>query len=260
MNVTCTARQLPRDRHSEAARKAVEINPQNLPLGADLDEVTGESGDRLAIEIKKWWGPNVDLTVGFMDSPPKDLQQRILDHMNAWGEKGAHIRFRFSTTDPMVRIARLTDTDMPGYGGYWSYIGTDVSLIPADQPTLNLEGFTMNTSESEFRRVVRHEAGHTLGFPHEHMRKELVERLDPAKVIAEYTRSQGWSEQEVKNQVLTPLEEASIFGTIHTDQTSIMCYQIDGSLTYDGQPIQGGVDINELDYTFAGHVYHGRPR
>lgn len=38
---------------------------------------------------------------------------------------------------------------------------------------LRLQGFTMNTPESENKRVIRHEAGHTLGFPHEHMRKAL---------------------------------------------------------------------------------------
>lgn len=52
------------------------------------------------------------------------------------------------------------------------------------------------------------------------------------------------------------LEEGSILGT-GTDQTSIMCYQIDGSLTLDGEPILGGVDINESDYGFAAAVYSG---
>jgi hypothetical protein len=56
-----------------------------------------------------------------------------------------------------------------GSEGYWSYLGTDIRLIPWNRPTMNLQGFTMNTSESEYKRVVRHETGHTLGFPHEHI-------------------------------------------------------------------------------------------
>ena len=56
-----------------------------------------------------------------------------------------------------------------GSEGYWSYLGTDIRLIPRNRPTMNLQGFTMNTSESEYKRVVRHETGHTLGFPHEHI-------------------------------------------------------------------------------------------
>jgi hypothetical protein len=66
-------------------------------------------------------------------------------------------------------------------GGYWSYLGTDILLIPPSQQTMNLEGFTMNMPETEYRRVIRHEAGHTLGFPHEHMRKELIARIDREK-------------------------------------------------------------------------------
>lgn len=80
---------------------------------------------------------------------------------------------------------------------------------------MNLEGFTVTTADSEFRRVVRHEAGHSLGFPHQHMRQELIRRLDRDKVIAGYTAAQGlgWTKQEVINQVLTPLEESSVSGT-----------------------------------------------
>ena len=39
------------------------------------------------------------------------------------------------------------------------------------------------------------------------------------------------------------------------DQTSIMCYQLPGSITRDGRPILGGPDINQTDYAFAGRIY-----
>jgi hypothetical protein len=251
---TCVTRLLPKEQWLEAAKRAIKINPKNLPPGADPDELMGESGERIAIVINKWWGPEVLLTVGFLDSPPRDLRDRLIEHMNAWG-RDANVRFVETATDPVVRISRFSDADIPEMGGYWSYIGTDVSLIHPDQPTLNLEGFTMATPDSEFYRVVRHEAGHTLGFPHEHMRRELIERLNREKVIEAFMESQGWSEQEVIDQILTPLEESSILGTANTDQTSIMCYQIDASLTINGQPILGGLDINELDHGFAAAVY-----
>src|SRR5262249_58930908 len=134
-------------------------------------------------------------------------------------------------------------------------LGTDVLLIKRNRPTMNLEAFTMTTPDSEFFRVVRHETGHTLGFPHEHMRKAIIDRLDREKVIADFMRTQGWTRQEVIDQVLTPLEEASVLGTPLADETSIMCYQIDGGLTTDGQPVEGGTDINDLDYEFAASVY-----
>ena len=30
--------------------------------------------------------------------------------------------------------------------GYWSYLGTDILLIPPDQPTMCLQGFTERTA------------------------------------------------------------------------------------------------------------------
>jgi hypothetical protein len=38
-----------------------------------------------------------------------------------------------------------------------------------------------------------------------------------------------------------------------------MCYQIPGSITKDGKPITGGVDIDKSDYAFAAKIYH-KPR
>ena len=113
----------------------------------------------------------------------------------------------------------------------------------------------MMTPESEYHRVVRHETGHTLGFPHEHMRKELVELLDRDKTIAYFEQTQGWSKEEVIQQVLTPLEDATLTETAHADEHSIMCYQIPGSITRNGQPIIGGVDIDPFDYAFAARIY-----
>jgi len=206
---------------------------------------------RIAVLTTKYWGvAGVRLTVGFLDTPPADLRKRILRHMNAWSTT-ANVTFTESRVEPQVRIARAGGRD----GGYWSYLGTDILSIPDDEPTMNLESFTMNTPESEFVRVVRHEAGHTLGFPHEHMRRQLVNRIDRRKAIAYFRRTQGWTEEDVKQQVLTPLEERSLLGTTNADQTSIMCYQIPGAITKDGKPILGGKDIDATDAEFVATIY-----
>jgi hypothetical protein len=251
----CTPRYLPREKWRDAAEIAARHNPKNLPGGARPGDLAG-GGDRIAVDINKYWGKEgVKLTVGFLDNPPADLRARILSHMNAWSHT-ANVSFVESSTDPRVRIARMTAEEAPpGMNGYWSYLGTDIDTIPKDQPTMNLEAFTMETLDSEFYRVVRHETGHTLGFPHEHMRRQLIERLDRDKVIAEFERTQGWSEQMVIDQVLTPLEESSLLGTPDADARSIMCYQISGDLTLDGEPIEGGVDIDDSDYEFVAHLY-----
>jgi hypothetical protein len=146
-----------------------------------------------------------------------------------------------------VRISR-------GSGGYWSYLGVDITQIPKNRQTMNLERFTVQTPDSEFYRVVRHETGHTLGMPHEHMRAELVAEIDARKATEWFMRTQGWNAQTVQQQVLTPLDERSLMAT-PADQTSIMCYQLPGSITKSGKPIVGGTDINSTDYEFAAKIY-----
>jgi hypothetical protein len=165
------------------------------------------------------------------------------------------VRFVESSLDPMVRIDRRTGRE---WGGYWSYVGTEILGIPADEPTMNFEGFTMSTPLSEFRRVVCHEAGHTLGFPHEHMRRAFVRRIDPEKAYAHFLATDGWSQQDVDDQVLTPLDGRTLLGT-PSDQTSIMCYQLPGSIMRDGKPILGGTRINASDYRFAASIYPPPP-
>lgn len=99
------------------------------------------------------------------------------------------------------------------------------------------------------------ETGHTLGFPHEHMRRELVNKIDRQKAVAYFGASQEWSPEQVEQHVLTPIEEASIRGTAHAAPRSIMSYQIPGTLTKDGKPIVGCRDIDKKDYKFAGMIY-----
>jgi hypothetical protein len=254
--IVCTPKSLPREKWVDAARKAVAINPANQPPSAIVARGLGGPGsplERIAVMIaKRWHTAGVRLTVGFLDNPPADLRARIITHMNAWA-KTANVQFTETKTDPQVRIARASSP--PEVAGYWSYLGTDILSIPANEPTMNLEAFTMTTLDSEFHRVVRHETGHTLGFPHEHMRRELVNKIDPNKAIAFFGSTQGWTPEEVRQQVLTPLEDSSLLGTTHADSHSIMCYQIPGNLTKDHKPIVGGVDIDNMDYAFAKSIY-----
>jgi hypothetical protein len=254
--IVCTPRQLPGHLVVPAAQTAARVNPRNHPPGHAIARALRDgplAPERIAVLVdRKWPASGVKLTVGFLDAPPAALRKRILAHMNAWA-KTANVTFAETRTDPQVRIARAsTPVEL---AGYWSYLGTDVLSIPKREATMNLEAFSMQTPESEFHRVVRHETGHTLGFPHEHMRRELVEKIDPSKAIAYFGRTQGWSAEEVRAQVLTPIEESSLLGTPHADPESIMCYQIPGTLTKDGEPIIGGKDIDRKDYAFAGSIY-----
>jgi hypothetical protein len=253
--VPCTIRQLPPELQPVAAARAAEVNPQNKfsmeGLPADLVKILSPPA-RLAVLNDKYWGVDgVRLTVGFVENTSPALKAKILKYANRWGESKKHpanIVFVESNTDPQVRISRAP-------GGYWSYLGTDILSIPKNQPTMNLEGFVLSTSDSEFERVVCHEFGHTLGFPHEHTRPEIVGMLDDGKTIVLFRREQGWTEQEVRQQVLNAMSRGSFKGTPEADPTSIQCYGFPGSITKDGKPIPGGAFINDSDYAFAASIY-----
>lgn len=246
----CTPKALPKDLLVRAAKTATDINPANAPVfgfaPADVD-MAGLISDplRIAVLTSKYWGTaRRRLTVSFMETTAADLRNRIISHMNSWN---CGVDFAFTTGTGQVRISR-------GAGGYWSYLGTDITHIATNRQTMNLQGFTMNTPESEYKRVVRHETGHTLGFPHEHMRRQIVALINRQKAYAYFLRTQGWDKATVDQQVLTPLDDATIFGTA-PDQTSIMCYQLPGEITNSGQPIVGGLDINATDRSFALRIY-----
>ena len=248
--VSCTIRTLPEDRWIPAAQSAIAANPANAPA----TEMMARAGlqvlepQRLAILTSKYWGiDGVTLTVAFMEQTPQDLQDRILSHMNAWSDYG-NVSFELTDTDPQVRITREGD-------GYWSYLGTDVGHIPPDQPTMSLQAFTMSTPDSEFHRVVRHETGHTLGFPHEHMRKEIVDKIDRQEAIKYFMATQGWTEQDVIDQVLTPIETSALIASAEADENSIMCYGLPGDIMIDGQPVPGGRDIDDTDVHFIAQHY-----
>jgi hypothetical protein len=251
--ITCTPKSLPDPMRIPAAAHAIRQNPLNRPpveRAAHLLSQGASGREFLAIMTSKRWKTNgVRLTVGFMETTPADLRARIVSHMNAWSQSANVAFVETQSNDAQVRILR-ENTD-----GYWSYIGTDILLIDQDQPTMNLQGFTMATPDSEFHRVVRHETGHTLGFPHEHMRQDLVALIDPAKAIPFFEATQGWSEDQIRQQVLTPIQQSSLLGTARSDTNSIMCYQIPGSITFSGQPIPGGTDIDQTDFDFAATCY-----
>lgn len=273
----CTPVSLPERHLVRAAEYATSVNPANRPLveravsflqaaltnmgtegslqAADVlrhedRRDTGEAimtPQAIAILTTKYWGADgVDLSVSFMETTTAALQNKILQYMNRWGES-ANVKFRATNGAGDVRISR-------GQGGYWSYLGTDVRQIPRGQQTMNLQGFTLNTPDSEYERVVCHETGHTLGCPHEHMRQALVELLDPEKTIAYFKRTQGWSAQETREQVLTPLSESSLMAT-PADQDSVMCYQLPASITTNGEPIRGGSTITSTDAAFMSKAY-----
>jgi hypothetical protein len=237
-----------------AAEESRKIHPANAPppgafgaLSLALESIgraplPPPEPLHIAMMTQFFWGPEPrTLTVSFTEQTSQPLKDKILAHLNMW--KGG-LRFKHAAAGARgdVRISR-------GPGGYFSYLGNSILQIPKSEPTMNLEGFSLQTADSEFVRVICHEGGHTRGYAHEHMLASLVGRLNREAVYRWAARTQGWSRQEVDQQIFTTLDERSIMAT-PADQTSIMCYHFDADLTIDGQPILGGDHINETDQTF----------
>ncbi|MEO7962973.1 MAG: peptidase M12, partial [Gemmatimonadaceae bacterium] len=149
--ILCRPRSLPLHKLPSAARRAVEVNPANAVEHRRVARTPlGRFGGpaRIAVVIgRRWPAKGVKLSVKFLDSPPVALRTRILKHMNAWS-KTANVHFAETRGTGEVRIARLDAPD--DVAGYWSWIGTEILEIDADQPTLNLDSFTLKTPESEF--------------------------------------------------------------------------------------------------------------
>jgi hypothetical protein len=251
----CSIKLLPPEEWEAAAKTAAAQNPMNRPAMHQLLQAAPKgmiSKLRLSAVHTKFWGAGgVKLTVGFLDTASGALKSKILSHMNAWG-KYCNVKFALSNSSPQVRISFSTP---PPDDGYWSYLGTDILHIKPNEPTMNLDSFSMSTPDSEFFRVVRHETGHTLGFPHEHLRAEIINKLNKAKTISYFMRTQGWTKEDVIQQVLTPIPESALLATAHADPKSIMCYELPGEITVTGKPIPGGVDIDPMDKKFAGMIY-----
>jgi hypothetical protein len=248
--ISCSIKLLPEDQWVPAAETAVRINPANHFSTQQFTMATGEvlPPEHLALLVaKRWPSTGVHLTVAFIETVDAALRARIISHMNAWGAY-CNATFAEVAANAQVRISLAGS-------GYWSYLGTDILHISAGQPTMNLQGFSMSTPESEYHRVVRHETGHTLGFPHEHLRAEIVNRIDPVKAKAYFLANDGWDAATVTAQVLTPLDNSALLATATADPTSIMCYWLPGSIMKDGVAVTGGSDIDGQDQAFAATVY-----
>ena len=248
----CYIPTLPDDRQEEAARRAARANRANVPLVESLTRLSPRpqiTPYELATTITKYWGAGgVQFSVDFLDGEGPLFRNQVLSHMNAWAEY-CNVLFFHSTVDPRVRI-----TTQPG-NGYWSYLGTDVDLVPNNEPTMSLSGFTTHTHASVFTRVVRHEAGHTLGFPHEHLREEIVDKIDYDAALKYYAETQNWNAAETQRNVLDPLKEGAILATSEPDERSVMCYWLPAKIMTDGEAVLGGADISPEDARYVARLY-----
>ena len=142
-------------------------------------------------------------------------------------------------------------------GGHWSYVGTDCLGIPSTQPTMNLalRAGIFGDAASEWDRVALHEVLHAIGLHHEHQHPQAAIPWDEAKVIAYYQQTQGWTEQEIRFQVLNPEPmNADFIGTAF-DPQSVMEYPVPKELTKNGFSVGWNKKLSPQDLAFVPSLY-----
>lgn len=241
----CKPKNLPAHHLESAAAEAVRINPANRVNERAAAEMGLVKAEIAALTSMLWGAKGVDLGVTFMRSITQARKNKVLEHANRWGQYG-NVKFRESANG-QVRVDFQKD-------GYWSYVGVSILQIPANEATMNLEGFDGDPPDSEYFRVVEHEFGHTCGFMHEHQRAAIVARIDPQKAYAYFQRWDGWDKATVNAQVLTPLNEATLTAT-PADVQSIMTYDLPSEIMKDAVAVPGGTAINEQDGSLCARCY-----
>ncbi|WP_254865167.1 Tolloid-like protein 1 [Bacillus cereus] len=202
----------------------------------------------MALVIEKKWRNGRTLRVRFLDGDPA-VHEKVKSYANEW-IRYANLKFAFGN-DPDAEI-RISFRDPQG--GFWSYLGTDCLTIPQDMPTMHLQGFNSNTSETFLSQVVLHQFGHALGLGDEHHNPENTIPWDKEAVYRYYIEELGWSKANVDSNVLAKLDPR---GTAHTphDPKSIMQFPVPNELTIGDYEIGFNTTLSEVDKRFIGQMY-----
>jgi hypothetical protein len=222
----CFDRILPRDllRHPSAGPAGALAQPQP---------------SKAAIAIQKRWPNGSILRVSFLEGTASQ-HALVQEFVPTWSAH-ANLTFAFGfDPDADIRIAfRSTD-------GAWSYIGTDCSDIPLDQPTMNL-GW-------QDEGVILHEFGHAVGLIHEHQNPAGGIRWNKPVVYRELgLPPNNWPKSVVDHNMFETYDRNQTQFT-QLDPRSIMMYSFPARWTLDGFSAPENTVLSETDKTFIGSV------
>lgn len=200
-----------------------------------------------ALRTKMWTVGQV-LRVKFMDSLSNTLRLRIEKAAREW-ELYANVRLQFVRRGKAEIRIGLNPRE-----GSWSYMGRDALYLDSLSKTMNFGWFTDRTPDYEIRRTTLHEFGHALGLIHEHQNPLQNIQWDVEKVYAYYAQTQGWSRQDV-DQNLFRKYSSSQTQFCRYDPLSIMHYSVPKQLTLDGFEVRWNFQLSVEDKSFIGRMY-----
>jgi hypothetical protein len=190
---------------------------------------------RAVFVFRKMWVTGSTLQVRFMGGTAS--QKALVREQAGWWTQHANLNFDFNDApNAEIRIA-FNQND-----GAWSYVGTDATNIPQNQPTMNL-GFMDGGT-------VAHEFGHAIGLAHEHQNPEGGIEWNEEVVINDLAGPPNyWDEATVRHNVLNKYSSDQIRGT-EFDPESIMLYFFPDSWVRNGSGTQANEVLSALDKAF----------
>jgi serralysin len=166
-------------------------------------------------------------------------------------ENYANIRFNFISSGTADILISFNE------GGSWSQIGTNSKAVAASgRPSMNFGWFNESTQEDEFKATTLHEFGHALGLLHEHMNPLSNIKWNLPVVYNYYFMKQGWSKEQVDQQVLTRYS-VDLSNQVY-DPVSIMHYPVDARLTLNGYSVGWNSTLSSGDIKLIGEMYPKR--
>ena len=209
------------------------ILPHDLMRPQHTIRVDGRS--RAIIIPGKLWLTGSTLSVRFLGG--SESQQALVKEQAAWWSAHANLNFDFNdAADAEIRIAFDTSD------GAWSYIGTDATQIPSDQPTMNLGFLDGGTAAHEF--------GHAIGLAHEHQNPAGGIEWNREAVINDLSGPpNNWSLEQIEHNVFKKYSSDQVRGTAF-DGNSIMLYFFPDEWVANGSGTRRNETLSVTDKDF----------
>jgi Astacin (Peptidase family M12A) len=176
----------------------------------------------------------------FINVSPAAAVKKVIEERIAPIVPTLKFEFVLGGADIVVRF----DVD----GGSSSFIGTDCSL--AESYSTTFAWLNVGT--------IIHEFSHALGMYHEHQNPTSTIKWDKEKLYAYFQQNDGWSRQDVDEQILNSITDDKIDYSFF-DPDSVMLYFFSGDLTLDGRGTSQNMRYSSTDIQWLGDSYDVSP-
>lgn len=135
-----------------------------------------------------------------------------------------NIAVALDDTQCMGQSTPIRVSFQPQPSGYWSYVGTDATLIPLQQPTIGLLNLDQTTPFDENTKgIVRHEIMHAFAALHEHQSPNA--KCEDELKWSDIAKELKWSEAQMRTNFRQVVFSKDIIASDY-DKLSIMHYQL----------------------------------